>query len=141
MKVGDPLGIIVPDTQRRAVELIVDGNDAAWVEPGREVRLQFEGWPAVQFAGWPGASVGTFPGKVTFIDATDDGKGNFRLVVEPKPEDTPWPDEDRLRQGVRANGWVLLETVTLGFEAWRRLNGFPPESEARKVPKLPKIKL
>jgi len=27
---------------------------------------------------------------------------------------------------VRANGWVLLNQVTLGFELWRKLNGFPP---------------
>lgn len=141
VKVGDPLGIIVPNTQSRAVELFVDGNDAAWVETGRQVRLQFEGWPAIQFAGWPGASVGTFGGTVTFIDATDDGKGNFRVVVSPDETDAPWPDPNTLRQGVRAKGWVLLDTVTLGFEAWRRLNGFPPQSEIRKVPKVPKIKL
>jgi len=141
VKVGDPLGIIVPNTQRRAVELWVDGNDAAWVDAGRQVRVQFEGWPAIQFAGWPGASVGTFGGTVTFIDATDDGKGNFRVVILPDETDAPWPEPELLRQGVRAKGWVLLDTVTLGFEAWRRLNGFPPESEIRKVPKLPKIKL
>ncbi|MEI6541633.1 MAG: hypothetical protein WCO86_19235 [Planctomycetota bacterium] len=29
-------------------------------------------------------------------------------------------------QGVRANGWVLLEQVPLWFEVWRQLNGFPP---------------
>lgn len=141
VKVGDSLAIIVPTTQRRAVELVVDGNDAAWVEAGRQVRLQFEGWPAIQFAGWPGASVGTFGGTVTFIDATDDGKGNFRIVVVPDETESRWPSPDVLRQGVRAKGWVLLDTVTLGFEAWRRLNGFPPESEARKIPKVPKIKL
>ncbi len=140
VKLGDSLAVIVPHTARRAVELWLDGNDAAWVGPDREVRLQFEGWPAIQFAGWPGASVGTFGGIVTFIDATDDGKGNFRILVEPKDDDAPWPDASRLRQGVRTKGWVLLDTVTLGFEAWRRLNGFPPQIEARKVPKLPKIK-
>jgi len=141
VKVGDPLGIIVPNTQQRAVELVVDGNDAAWVEAGRQVRVQFEGWPAIQFAGWPGASVGTFGGTVTFIDATDDGKGNFRIVVMPDETESNWPGPNELRQGVRAKGWVLLDTVTLGFEAWRRLNGFPPQSAERKIPKVPKIKL
>ena len=29
-------------------------------------------------------------------------------------------------KAVRANGWVLLDEVGLGYELWRRLNGFPP---------------
>ena len=36
------------------------------------------------------------------------------------------PDNRWLRQGVRANGWVLLNQVKLGFELWRQFNGFPP---------------
>jgi hypothetical protein len=27
---------------------------------------------------------------------------------------------------VRANGWVLLDVVSLGYELWRQFNGFPP---------------
>ncbi|MFO0713941.1 MAG: HlyD family efflux transporter periplasmic adaptor subunit [Sandaracinus sp.] len=126
VKVGDPLLTLVPDTADRAVELWVDGNDSALVHEGRRVRLQFEGWPAVQFAGWPSVAVGTFGGRVAFLDATDDGRGNFRVVIVPDPEDDPWPEPRYLRQGVRANGWVLLDTVSLGFELWRQLNGFPP---------------
>ncbi|MGF1508739.1 MAG: HlyD family secretion protein [Myxococcota bacterium] len=139
VKEGDPLAVLVPNTERRAVELFLDGNDAAWVDPGRKVRIQFEGWPAVQFGGWPGAAMGTFGGVVSFLDATDDGQGNFRLVVEPDPEDAPWPGPMQLRQGVRAKGWVLLDTVTLGYEAWRQLNGFPPETARSKAP-APKVK-
>lgn len=126
VKVGDPLLTLVPDTADRAVELWVDGNDSALVHEGRRVRLQFEGWPAVQFAGWPSVAVGTFGGRVAFLDATDDGRGNFRVVIVPDPDDEPWPEPRFLRQGVRANGWVLLDTVSLGFELWRQLNGFPP---------------
>ena len=37
-----------------------------------------------------------------------------------------WPDDRWLRQGVRAKGWVLLNEVSLGYELWRQLNGFPP---------------
>ena len=48
------------------------------------------------------------------------------MVIVPDPEDEPWPEPRYLRQGVRANGWVLLDTVSLGFELWRQLNGFPP---------------
>jgi hypothetical protein len=108
------------------VEIWVDGNDMPLISPGRPVRLQFEGWPAVQFVGWPSVAVGTFGGIVRLVDATDDGSGKFRVLVEPDPKDDPWPSGAYLRQGVRANGWVLLNQVPLGFELWRQFNGFPP---------------
>jgi membrane fusion protein, adhesin transport system len=62
---------------------------------------------------------------VAFVDATDDGQGKFRVVVIPNdPED--WPSKQFLRQGTRANGWILLNRVSLGYELWRQFNGFPP---------------
>ncbi|WP_254511243.1 HlyD family secretion protein [Anatilimnocola floriformis] len=151
LKKGAPLFTIVPETSQQAVELWVNGNDVPLVQLGREVRLQFEGWPAVQFAGWPSVAVGTFGGEVIAVDATDDGRGKFRVLVRPGA-DQDWPSVTYLRQGARANGWVLLNEVTLGFELWRQLNGFPPaasysdkgsddsgddEKEKKKV-KLPK---
>jgi len=126
VKQGEALALLVPDAEDRAVELYVDGNDAALVGAGSPVRLQFEGWPAVQFAGWPSVAVGTFGGRVAFVDAADDGRGDFRVVVVPDPEDGPWPAASYLRQGVLAKGWVLLNRVSLGFEIWRQFNGFPP---------------
>ncbi|HRX87401.1 MAG TPA: HlyD family efflux transporter periplasmic adaptor subunit [Phycisphaerae bacterium] len=126
VKAGDPLLTLVPETQDRAVEVWVDGNDAPLVQPGSAVRLQFEGWPAVQFVGWPSVAVGTFGGRVALLDATDDGAGKFRLVVVPDETDEAWPDARYLRQGVRARAWVLLKQVSLGYELWRQLNGFPP---------------
>ncbi len=126
VKAGDSLLVFVPDTDHRAVELWVDGVDIPLIAEGRKVRIQFEGWPAVQFTGWPSVAVGTFGGIVTLIDATDDGQGKFRIVVTPDPRDERWPSGRYLRQGVRANGWVLLGQVTLGYELWRRFNGFPP---------------
>lgn len=125
VKAGDPLLTLVPDTSERAVELWVDGNDMPLLSEGRDVRLQFEGWPAVQFTGWPSVAVGTFGAKVALIDATDDGTGRFRILVKPDG-DGAWPTRVYLRQGVRVNGWVLLEQVKLGYELWRRFNGFPP---------------
>ncbi|WPB72864.1 HlyD family efflux transporter periplasmic adaptor subunit [Archangium violaceum] len=125
VKAGDPLAILVPDTQSSAVELYVHGNDAPLISPGRHVRLQFEGWPAVQFAGWPSVAVGTFGGTVSFVDAADDGRGRFRIVVVPDKGEE-WPANRFLRQGVRANGWILLDEVRLGYEMWRQFNGFPP---------------
>ena len=126
VKAGDLLAVIVPDTDSRAVELWMDGNDVPLLTEGRKVRLQFEGWPALQFSGWPSVAVGTFGARVALIDATDDGKGRFRVVALPDDEDDAWPPPRFLRQGVRVNGWVLLDQVKLGFELWRRLNGFPP---------------
>lgn len=135
VKQGDELAILVPDTDDRAVELWVDGNDAPLITPGRHVRVQFEGWPAVQFVGWPSVAVGTFPGEVRFVDATDDGSGHFRVVVVPD-ESGDWPEPRYLRQGVRANGWVLLNQVSLGYELWRQFNGFPPALERPEPKKL-----
>jgi adhesin transport system membrane fusion protein len=129
VKAGDVLAVIVPDTESRAVELWMDGNDVPLLSEGRKVRLQFEGWPALQFSGWPSVAVGTFGAEVVLIDATDDGKGRFRVVALPDEEDEAWPPGRFLRQGVRVNGWVLLDQVKLGFELWRRLNGFPPTTD------------
>ncbi len=127
VKKGDPICTIVPETKDRAVQIWLDGNDAPLVEKDRHVRLQFEGWPAVQFAGWPSVAVGTFGGTIVSVDMIDNGKGKFRCQVLPDPtESQPWPEERFLRQGVRANGWVLLDQVPLWFEVWRKLNGFPP---------------
>lgn len=125
VKPGEPLAVLVPDTEARAVELWLDGNDAPLVSPGRHVRLQFEGWPAVQFVGWPSVAVGTFGATVAFVDAAADERGKTRVVVVP---DDPghWPEGRFLRQSTRVHGWVLLNQVPLGFELWRQFNGFPP---------------
>jgi multidrug efflux pump subunit AcrA (membrane-fusion protein) len=126
LKSGDPVAILVPDATDPTVELWVKGNDVPLLSVGNKVRLQFEGWPAVQFVGWPSVAVGTFGGVVTLVDATDDGKGKFRILVRPDSNDAPWPSARYLRQGVRTNGWVLLNMVPLWFELWRQYNGFPP---------------
>jgi membrane fusion protein, adhesin transport system len=145
VKEGDPLFVLVPEAADRAVELWVSGNDVPLISPGRHVRLQFEGWPAVQFAGWPSVAIGTFGGKVVNVDATDDGKGQFRILILPDAG-ADWPSQRYLRQGVRANGWVLLNQVKLGYELWRQLNGFPPvvapeEPKDEKKNKRPKVKV
>jgi multidrug resistance efflux pump len=151
IKEGDQLFVIVPDAKELAVEMKVSGNDMPLLKEGDPVRLQFEGWPAVQFVGWPSVAVGTFGGKINKVFPTDDGFGNFRVVVTPDNHfvrEDGWPDNRYLRQGVRVNGWVLLKEVSLGYEIWRQLNGFPPvvadeeptksksESSKVKVPKL-----
>jgi multidrug efflux pump subunit AcrA (membrane-fusion protein) len=141
VKAGQELALIVPESASRAVELTVSGNDAPLLTVGRHVRLQFEGWPAVQFAGWPSVAVGTFGGVIGVIDPGAAEDGTVRLIVFPD-EGEQWPSSNYLRQGVRVIGWVLLDTVSLGWELWRQFNGFPPtlrnlgasdqESKARK---------
>lgn len=125
VKAGQELALIVPETASRAVELTVSGNDAPLLTVGRRVRLQFEGWPAVQFAGWPSVAVGTFGGVIGVIDPGAGEDGTVRVIVFPE-EGEEWPSATYLRQGVRVLGWVLLDTVTLGWELWRQFNGFPP---------------
>lgn len=126
VRAGHVLALLVPENHGAAVELYVDGNDAALIQPGASVRLQFEGWPGIQFSGWPSVAVGTFGGVVSFVDAAGDDSGDFRVVVVPDDADAEWPDPRYLRQGTRAKGWLLLSEVRLGFELWRQLNGFPP---------------
>jgi multidrug resistance efflux pump len=126
VKKGDLLFTLVPATEELGVEMTVPGRDMPLVHVGDKVRLQFQGWPAVQFVGWPSAAVGTFGGQVLALSPTDDMKGDFSVLIEPDPQEPAWPDDRYLRQGVRANGWVLLKEVSLGYEIWRQLNGFPP---------------
>jgi biotin carboxyl carrier protein len=161
VKEGDELCTIVPDTAERVVELFLDGVDAPLVlayadRAGRppHVRLQFEGWPAIQFSGWPELAIGTFGGKVKQMDSAANLEGKFRVLVEPEAQLTGdvWPEADFLRQGNQVVGWVMLNRVTLGYEIWRRLNGFPPvlapESKGKskgkdddKGSKPPKVKV
>lgn len=148
LRPGSLICVIIPETDSRFVEIWVNGNDMPLIQvrkeengivtPGSQVRLAFEGWPAVQMIGWPQLAIGTFGGEVVFVDATDDGMGRFRVVIGPSddvvdrgdgkgPVKVGWPDKQRwLRQGVRANAWVMLDQVPLWFELWRQMNGFPP---------------
>jgi multidrug efflux pump subunit AcrA (membrane-fusion protein) len=133
VKSGQTLALIVPKTANRSVELTVSGNDAPLLSVGRRVRLQFEGWPAVQFSGWPSVAVGTFGGTIGVIDPGADEEGRVRIIVFPETGET-WPDGHYLRQGVRVIGWVLLDTVNLGWELWRQFNSFPPSVKQTPTP-------
>ncbi|CAN5903184.1 hypothetical protein BH23PLA1_BH23PLA1_42110 [soil metagenome] len=127
VKEGDPLLILIPQAREIAAEVYLLGRDIPLVQPGDPVRLQFDGWPAVQFVGWPSVAIGTFGGRVAVVDNTPTHQGLFRVLVLPDPEShTDWPTQRFLRQGAQVRGWVLLREVSLGFEIWRRINGFPP---------------
>lgn len=127
VKQGDKLAVLVPEAQSLAVEIRISGNDAPLLNIGKNVRLQFDGFPAFQIKGWPSASAGTFGGVISVIDAVDDEQysGSFRIVVKPDPQDVPWPNSTYLRPGTKVAGWMQLNTVSLGYELWRQLNGFP----------------
>ncbi|MGL4423019.1 MAG: HlyD family secretion protein [Gemmataceae bacterium] len=117
-------------------EVLIDGNDLPLVQVGDKARLQFEGWPAVQFVGWPSAAVGTFGGRVYLVDPTaEDKNGQFRILIEPDPEEVAkgksWPNEQFLRQGVRVQGWVLFNDVPVWWELFRQINGFPPTRDIK----------
>ncbi|MCG8412984.1 MAG: biotin/lipoyl-binding protein, partial [Pseudomonadales bacterium] len=123
---GEVLASFIPDGVERSVAIIVSGLDAPLVYPGRNVRLQFDGWPMFQFSGWPAAALGTFPGIVEFVEPIADASGRFRVWVKEDLSEGGWPEERYVRLGSRVRGWVLLEEVRLGYELWRQLNGFPP---------------
>lgn len=124
LKEGETVITIMPADALQAVALLVKPMDVPLLSVGRRVRLQFDGWPALQFAGWPSVSVGTFGGSIAVIDRVPGPNGNFRVLVTPDSTDEAWPRQLRLGSGVL--GWAMLDEVRVGFEIWRRINGFPP---------------
>ncbi|MDZ7632787.1 MAG: HlyD family efflux transporter periplasmic adaptor subunit [Gemmatimonadaceae bacterium] len=127
LKEGETVVTIMPAAAQQAAALLVKPMDVPLLSVGRKVRLQFDGWPALQFAGWPSVSVGTFGGTVAVIDRVPGPTGDFRVLVTPDTSgvgDGPWPRQLRLGSGVL--GWAMLDEVRVGFEIWRRINGFPP---------------
>lgn len=122
---GTALAVIVPERIERAVELYVDGRDVPLIQPGRPVRIEFEGWPAIQFSGWPALAQGLFDGRVKALDPAARPDGRFRVIVEPMPGKPAWPNTRFVRLGGKVRGWIQGETVTAGYELWRQLNDFP----------------
>ena len=128
IKAGDPLVTVQPSRPQQAVELFVKPMDVPLLRIGDEVRLQFDGWPALQFSGWPSVSVGTFGGRVSVVDQVSSKDGKFRVLVVADSTDEPWPEQLRIGSGVY--GWAMLREVRVWFEIWRQLNGFPPSVNA-----------
>jgi multidrug efflux pump subunit AcrA (membrane-fusion protein) len=124
IKEGEAIATIMPGSPSLAVELFIKPIDVVLLKKGDKVRLQFDGWPALIFSGWPGASTGTFGGIVKVIDYVDSQQGQYRILVIPDPQDDPWPAQ--LRVGTGVYGWGMLSKVSVWYEIWRKLNGFPP---------------
>ncbi len=125
VKEGDVLATFAPETTNAVVELFVDGRDVSLIGAGRRVRLEFEGWPAVQFSGWPSIARGIFDGVVFSVDAAPAPSGLYRVLVAPAADRPAWPEEPAVRLGAKTRGWVVMDTVTVGYEIWRQLNDFP----------------
>lgn len=85
VKDGELMVRIAPENFQFAVELYVSPNDLPLIHEKQEVRLQFDGWPAIFFTGWPDVSYGTFSGKILAIDNFISENGKFRILVKEKP--------------------------------------------------------
>ena len=125
VKEGEMIVEIVPNKFDQAVELYVAPMDLVLVEKGQQVRLQFDGFPAIVFSGWPEASYGTFVGEVIAVETNRSENGKFRMLVVPVEKEKKWPAALKLGAGVQ--GFALLKNVFIWYELWRQINGFPPE--------------
>lgn len=123
-KEGKPIVSLMPENPQKAVELYVQAVDLPLLQKGTEVRLQFDGWPALVFSGWDNASIGTFGGRIAVIDYVNSYENKYRILVVPDTNEEPWPDLLRIGSGVY--GWAMLQEVPVWYEVWRQLNAFPP---------------
>lgn len=125
IKEGEKIAEIVPSSPSHAVEIFVPAIDIPLLSLGQEVKFLFDGYPAILFSGWPGASYGIFSGQIVAIENTTDAKGNFRVLVAEDKTSKPWPKT--LKMGVGASSIALLKNVSVWYELWRNVNGFPPD--------------
>jgi len=125
VKEGETIVEIVPNKIDYAVELFVDPMDLVLIDRGQDVRLIFDGFPAIVFSGWPAASYGTFLGEVIAVETNLSSNGKFRILVVPGKVEKKWPPNVKIGAGVR--GFAMLKNVSIWYELWRQVNGFPPE--------------
>lgn len=125
VKEGEMIVEIVPNSFKYAVELFVKPMDLALINKGQDVRLQFDGYPAIVFSGWPNSSYGTFAGKISAIETNRNENGQFRVLIIPDMTEKNWPSN--LKIGTGTQGFALLNDVPIWYELWRQLNGFPPD--------------
>lgn len=125
VKEGETIAEIVPTQTDLAVELFVKPQDLVLVNKGQDVRLIFDGFPAIVFSGWPAASYGTFLGEVIAVETNVNINGKFRILVVPGKREKSWPSNVRFGAGVK--GFAMLKNVSIWYELWRQINGFPPE--------------
>lgn len=125
VKEGTDIVTIMPDVYDLAVEMYLQPQDLPLIRPGDEVRLRFDGWPAIVISGWPEASTGIFSGNIVAIDRFISENGFYRIMISPNNEEKEWPEI--LRVGTGTNSFILLNDVPIWYEIWRQLNGFPAD--------------
>ncbi len=125
VKEGTDIITIMPQTYDLAVEIYLKPQDLPLLSIGNDVRLRFDGWPAIVISGWPETSTGVFSGKVVVIDRFISENGYYRVMISPNEIEKKWPDI--LRVGTGANAFILLKDVPIWYEIWRQLNGFPAD--------------
>jgi adhesin transport system membrane fusion protein len=130
IKEGSDIVTIVPSRYELAVEMFVNPMDLPLLDTGQAVRLQFDGWPAIIFSGWPGVSYGTYGGKIVAIDNYISENGKYRILVTHQPGTPDWPIQ--VRMGGGASCFTLLNDVSVWYELWRNINGFPPDFYKKK---------
>lgn len=123
-KDGEALINIMPTNYDLAVETFISPIDLPLMHVGEEVRVQFDGWPAIIFSGWPNVSYGTYGARVVAVETFISDNGKYRILLAPDQQDHEWPEA--LRPGSGARTIALLEDVPIWYEMWRKLNGFPP---------------
>ncbi len=123
IKEGTDIATIMPSKYDLAIESYIRPQDLPLLNLGNNVRLRFDGWPAIVISGWPKASTGIFSGNIVAMDQFIGENGLYRILISPDESEKKWPNE--LRVGTGVNAFILLKEVPIWYEVWRQLNGFP----------------
>ncbi|WP_111707717.1 HlyD family secretion protein [Lutibacter citreus] len=123
-KEGEQLVNIMPSNYDLAIEMYIRPIDLPLIHTNENVRVQFDGWPAIVFSGWPNVSYGTYGAKVVAIENFISNNGKYRVLLAPDKNDVNWPEAIRVGSGAKTV--ALLDNVPIWFELWRLINSFPP---------------
>jgi multidrug resistance efflux pump len=124
VKEGEEIARISPFGFSHAIEIFIHPVDMPLVHAGEQVRLIFDGFPAFVISGWQHISKGVYNGTILTVDPALHESGKFRVLVQPSNGEQ-WPNA--LKQGGGVQAIMLLNDVPVGYELWRKFNGFPPD--------------
>jgi multidrug resistance efflux pump len=135
VKEGEKLLTIMPINHELTGEIYISPMDIPLIHKGEKVQVQFDGWPSIVFSGWPDLNYGSFVGEIYAIDQFPSSNGKFRVLVKEVPNEKAWPKQLSFGSGIRST--ILLNKVAIGYELWRKTNGFPadfyaPETKENK---------
>jgi hypothetical protein len=125
LKESETITLIVPNRIDYAVEMFISPMDLPLINIGQRVQFTFDGFPTIVFSGWPDSSYGTFAGKIVSFENTIGENGKYRILVSENDSIKKWPSQ--LKIGTGAQGIVLLKNVSIWYELWRNINGFPAD--------------